>query len=810
MIFKYPFKAFVVALILIIFNGPQSAFAQTSQTKATTQPVNKAKKTPAAIIAVGGRPGAPTVQSPNFSYPTPAPYPINVPITPIGPANTGGAVPATVFGSVSTIAGSRSTAGYTDATGADARFTNLQGIDVDASGNLFVVDNGDRTRIRKITPTGVVTTFAGGSINPTANGVGTAAGFNGGTGLVVAPSGNIFVGDVGNNSIREITPGALVSTFGGTGITTFNPAGLTTDQAGNLFVTDQLHDLIWKFTTAGASSVYAGREDIQGAVNGAPPTSATFSREGELKFDRNGNLFIADNVSNQIRKITPAGVVSTFAGTFTPGLVNGAIANARFSSPNGLAIDKVNNIYIADAHKLVVRMINILGNALDIAGNNSRRVSLDGVEGEANFYSIGGLVYSNGAVYATDQTCVRKLIVTGYTIDKVLPFGLTFDSQTGIISGTPIALSLPIQYTITGYNQGGVFSNTVTISVVPPAPPIISYSSPQIYTTNTAITSLSPVSTGGLVAHYTGTLPAGLTVDNITGSISGTPTVVSPAADYTITATNDGGSGTAVIKITVIAQVLQPQTITFGPNTKTYGDADFAPGASSTNSTIPITYTSDNISVATIVNGKIHINGAGQTNITASQAGNNTYSEATPVTQILTVNPAPLTITADDKTKPVGSLNPPLTATYSGLVYGETPSYLVIAPIITTSATESSPVGLYPIIVSGGSSPNYTITYVPGNLTITAVLPAIVVPNTFTPNGDGINDVWNINALVAYPQCLVSVYNRYGSMVYQSKGYTKPWDGTYGGAQVPPGTYYYIIDPKNGTKQLSGYILVLR
>jgi gliding motility-associated-like protein len=778
MIFKYPFKAFLASLALIILNGFNIAFAQ-------------------------------VVQPPKFTYQTPNTYPTNSPITPLVPVQTGGAVPATIFGAVSTFAGKKNTGGYVDATGTNAEFSKLWGIDIDAAGNLYVSDD---TRVRKITPGAVVTTLAGGNPNNFSDGTGTAAGFNMLAGLVVAPSGNIFVGDINNRFIREITPAGVVTRFAGTGINAFDPVGITADQSGNLFVADQSNDVIWKITPAGVASVYAGRETIQGSTNGTL-TNATFNNPADVKFDRSGNLYVADKSSDMIREISTAGIVSTLAGTNTPDLVNGPLATALFNNPTALALDPVNNVYIADQYNLVIRMINQLGVVLDIAGNNSRRTSADGIGAEANFYSVGGMVYSNGVLFVTDQTCIREIIVTGYTIDKPLPFGLVFDSATGIISGTPILASPTTTYTITGYNQGGNSSSTVTITVSPPPPPAITYQSPQVYTTHIAITPLAPTNTGGAVVSYVidKTLPAGLTFNPATGVISGTPTVVSPATDYKITASNDGGSNSFTINITVIAKVLLPQNITFGGiPVKTYGDADFDAGASSSNNTIPVTYTSSNAAVATIVNGKVHITGAGTSTITASQAANDNYDAANPINQLLTVNKATLTVTADNQTRPFGTANPPLTATYSGFVYNDTPTQLTELPLITTTAGETSPVGEYPITVSGGLSANYIIVPVAGTLTITAVSANIVIPNAFTPNGDGVNDLWNIKALIDYPHCMVSVYNRYGNLVYQSKGYAKPWDGTYNGAQVPVGAYYYIIDPKNGTPQLSGYVMVLR
>ena len=86
-----------------------------------------------------------------------------------------------------------------------------------------------------------------------------------------------------------------------------------------------------------------------------------------------------------------------------------------------------------------------------------------------------------------------------------------------------------------------------------------------------------------------------------------------------------------------------------------------------------------------------------------------------------------------------------------------------------------------------------------------------MIPNAFTPNGDGINDLWNIKSIEAYPKCIVSVYSRYGTLVYQSKGYPRSWDGTSNGSPVPTGTYYYIINLNaDNSKPLTGYVAVIR
>src|SRR6185312_13471063 len=164
--------------------------------------------------------------------------------------------------------------------------------------------------------------------------------------------------------------------------------------------------------------------------------------------------------------------------------------------------------------------------------------------------------------------------------------------------------------------------------------------------------------------------------------------------------------------------------LAFGPiPSKVYGTADFDPGATSGS---PITYTSGTPSVATIVAGKIHIVGVGASIITATSGANS-------LQQTLTVTRAPLTITANDQSRPYGSNNLPLTLSYLGFVNGETSANLTTQATPTTVANARSRVGTYPITVNGAASNNYTIAYVAGTLTVTQV-PLIVTVNNASKN----------------------------------------------------------------------------
>ncbi|PWG80605.1 MBG domain-containing protein [Pararcticibacter amylolyticus] len=150
---------------------------------------------------------------------------------------------------------------------------------------------------------------------------------------------------------------------------------------------------------------------------------------------------------------------------------------------------------------------------------------------------------------------------------------------------------------------------------------------------------------------------------------------------------------------------------------KMYGDADYDVTALSSNTAAPLNYSSSNVAVATISNGRIHITGAGKTKITVSQAASGNYGPASAEKELV-VKPATITVTAEDKIKIEGELNPELTVTYSGFVNNESESVLNVQPVATNSADQTTAPGIYPIAASGGEDDNYTFVYKPGKLTI--------------------------------------------------------------------------------------------
>jgi len=307
---------------------------------------------------------------------------------------------------VSTLAGSGAQ-GSADGTGASATFYEPTGIAVDSSGTVYVSDCLNHT-IRSITSAGVVSTLAGSAGSPgSMDGTGTAASFNYPSGLAVDWSGTVYVADLLNHGIRSVSSGGYVGTYMSGG---FNfPSGVAVDNSGNVYVADSngnsIRKISYGYMTTIAGNGGTGSQDGYGY-------SATFDLPTGVAVDYFGNIYVADSRNNKIRKIDTNGYVSTFAGSGVAGSADGMGTKASFSRPIHIAADNAGYLYVSDRDNNKIRKISPAGRVTTLAGTGAAGYT-DGNGLAAVFNLPSGIaVDPSGNVYVSDcfNNVIRKLI----------------------------------------------------------------------------------------------------------------------------------------------------------------------------------------------------------------------------------------------------------------------------------------------------------------------------------------------------------------------------------------------------------------
>ena len=308
-----------------------------------------------------------------------------------------------------------------------------RGVAVDGSGNLYIADRSNH-RVRRVGPGGVITTVAGTGEEGYSGdgGPATESSLRFPRGVAVDGSGNLYIADSVNHRVRRVDPGGVITTVAGTGRYGYSgdggpatgarlnsPDGVVVDGSGNLYIADSVNHRVRRVDPEGVITTVAGTGDWGYSGDGGPATEARLFSPRGVAVDGSGNLYIADDFNSGVRKVDPAGVITTVAGTGQGGYSGdgGPATGAQLSHPLGVAVDGSGNLYIADAWNNRVRKVDPEGVITTVAGTGQEVYSGDGGPAtEASLWSPRGVAVDGaGNLYIADleNHRVRRVTWTG-------------------------------------------------------------------------------------------------------------------------------------------------------------------------------------------------------------------------------------------------------------------------------------------------------------------------------------------------------------------------------------------------------------
>ena len=366
-------------------------------------------------------------------------------------------------GTISTIAGNGTGtfAGDGDSTW-NSSLNYPTDVAIDSSGNIYIADTNNH-RIRKVNmSTYIITTVAGNGTAAFAGDGNLAvdASLNGPFGVALDSSGNLYIADKYNNRIRKVDTAGYISTVAGSGQYDYSgdgssatsaglryPAGVAVDASGNIYIADQNNDCIRKVTAStGWISTIAGNPINAVYGNNGPAASASLNYAHGVGADANGNVYIADTKNMMVRKVTPAGVITTIAGIGPDSGGYGGFGGdgssataAQLNNPYGVAADAAGNVYIADSYNNRIRKVTASNGYIDTVAGDGTATVLNGPRGVA--------VDGAGNIYIADTDNHRIRKVTGVVISTIAGIGtaaFSGDSASATLAGlnTPTGVAL--------------------------------------------------------------------------------------------------------------------------------------------------------------------------------------------------------------------------------------------------------------------------------------------------------------------------------------------------------------------------------
>jgi sugar lactone lactonase YvrE len=555
----------------------------------------------------------------------------------------------TAAGVVTTLAGASGAIGSADGASGTARFSGPTSVAVSPTGVVYVADTYNHT-IRVISPDGTTSTLAGSpGVGGNSDGSGSTARFLYPSGIAYSPLGYLLVSDTFNHSIKRVNLNGLVTTVAGStagqqgslnGFGTASrfsyPYGIAIDALGVAYIADSANHTIRKMDLTTTVSTLAGTAGSSGATD-ATGASARFNQPSAVAVDAGGSLFVADTQNNTLRKVTPAGVVTTLAGTAgSAGSADGVIAAARFRQPLGVAVDSAGVIYIADTRNHTIRRTSSgqapyittqpQAAAAVIGGAATFRVAAAGVPGPSYFTWMRQAAGTSGfSVLAADSTYSGVDTAT-----------LTVSNVTAAMSGD---LFVAVVSNLVGANVTSLSAALTTGT----APVFTSEASATFRATVAG--SFTVAATASPTPSFSATgLPSWASLDSTSGVLSGTaPDNVGSPFTITLTASN-GIVTNQTFTLTVLPAILPP-TIATAPSATTVNQGQNATLSVSVTGTEPFTYqwrrngvAIEGATAASLLLSAVQPAAAGNYTVTVTNSSGSVTSSAA----ALSVNTAPV------------------------------------------------------------------------------------------------------------------------------------------------------------------------